>query len=152
MVLQPDGCGNASDSTRFDELVPGAPDWGAACHPLVRGPHRVIGSASHTSDYDRIHQRAIEPTMVSGDLHAVTVRLDFLRDILIELAAALPPDLAAGVATAIGNRLTERLGDAEIDEPTDDAMVSDLAPPFRCHSRPCTTHVFSSNRPDNRSQ
>ena len=66
--------------------------------------------------------------MVSGDLHAVTVRLDVFRDILIELAAALPPDRAAGVATAIGNRLTDRLGDTEIDEPTDDAMVSDLAP------------------------
>ncbi len=51
-----------------------------------------------------------------------------LRDIMIELAAALPPDRAAGVVTAIGNRLTERLCDAEIDEPTDDAMVSDLAP------------------------
>ena len=35
--------------------------------------------------------------MVSSDLHAVTVRLDVLRDIMIELAAALPPDRAAGV-------------------------------------------------------
>jgi len=86
--------------------------------------------------------------MVSGDLHAVTVRLDVFRDILIELAAALPPDRAAGVATAIGNRLTERLGDTEIDESTDVAMVSDLAPPLRCHSRPCVTRVFSGNRPD----
>ena len=66
--------------------------------------------------------------MVSSDLHAVTVRLDVLRDIMIELAAALPPDRAAGVVTAIGNRLTDRLCDREIDEPTDDAMVSDLAP------------------------
>ena len=66
--------------------------------------------------------------MVSSDLHAVTVRLDVLRDIMIELAAALPPDRAAGVVTAIGNRLTERLQDMEIDEPADDAMVSDLAP------------------------
>ena len=66
--------------------------------------------------------------MVSSDLHAVTVRLDVLRDIMIELAAALPPDRAAGVVTAIGNRLTERLCDMEIDEPTDDAMVLDLAP------------------------
>ena len=66
--------------------------------------------------------------MVSGDPHAVSVRLDVFRDILIELAAALPPDRAAGVATAIGNRLMERLGGTEIDEPTDVAMVSDLAP------------------------
>ena len=66
--------------------------------------------------------------MVSGDLQAVTARLDIFRDILIELAAALPPDRAAGVVTAIGNRMTERLGDAEIDEHTDVAMVSDLAP------------------------
>jgi hypothetical protein len=66
--------------------------------------------------------------MVSGNLHAVTARLDIFRDILIELAAALPPDRAAGVATAIGNRLTERLGDTEIDEHTDVTTVSDLAP------------------------
>ena len=66
--------------------------------------------------------------MVSGNLHALTVRLDVLRDIMIELAAALPSDRAAGVVTAIGNRLTARLCDMEIDEPTDDAMVSDLAP------------------------
>ena len=62
--------------------------------------------------------------MVSGDLHAVTVRLDVFRDILIELAAVLPPGRAAGVATAIENRLTERLGDMEFDEPTDIAMVT----------------------------
>ena len=58
---------------------------------------------------------------------AIFTRSHF-RDILIELAAALPPDRAAGVATAIGNRLTERLGDTEIDEPTDVAIDSDLAP------------------------
>lgn len=66
--------------------------------------------------------------MVSSDIHAFSVRLDVLRDIMIELAAALPPDRAAGVATAIGNRLSERLCDMEIDESSDDAMVSDLAP------------------------
>lgn len=90
--------------------------------------------------------------MVSGDRHAVKARLDIFRDILIELAAALPPDRAAGVVTAIGNRLTERLGDTDIDEPTDVAMVSDLARTLRCQSRPCTTHVFSSNRPEYVSQ
>ena len=47
--------------------------------------------------------------MVSGDLHAVTVRLGVLRDIMIELAVALPPDRTAGVVMAIGNRLTERV-------------------------------------------
>ena len=66
--------------------------------------------------------------MVSGDLHAVKARLDIFRDILIELAAALPPERAADVVTAIGNRLPERVVDAEIDEPTDVATVSDLAP------------------------
>ena len=66
--------------------------------------------------------------MGSSDAQVLTVRLDVLRDIMIELAAALPPDRAARVVTAIGNRLTERLCDMEIDEPTDDAMVSDLAP------------------------
>jgi len=32
--------------------------------------------------------------MAPGDLDAVTVRLDVFRDILFELAAALPPDRA----------------------------------------------------------
>ena len=128
MVLRPDGCGNASDSTRFHEVAPGGPDAGSLS-PVGAGPHRVIGSVSRNSDDERIQQRAVkEPIMVSGDLHAGTVRLDVFRDILIELAAALRPDRAAGVATAIGNRLTERLGDTEIDEPTDVAIVSDLAP------------------------
>jgi len=66
--------------------------------------------------------------MASRDLHAVTARLDVSQDILIERGAALPPDRAAAVATAIENRLTERLGNTESDEPIDDAMVSDLAP------------------------
>ena len=57
---------------------------GGACHPVVRGPHRVIGSVSRNSDHERIQQRAVkEPIMVSGDLHAVTVWLDVLRDIMI---------------------------------------------------------------------
>ena len=89
----------------------------------------MIDSPSQSSDHDRSQQRAVkEPTIVSGELHAVTARLDIFRDILIELAAALPPERAAGVLTAIENRLMARLGDAEIDEPTDVAMVSDLAP------------------------
>ena len=37
--------------------------------------------------------------MVSSDLRAVTLRLDVLRDIMIEVAAALPPDRAAGVVS-----------------------------------------------------
>ena len=66
--------------------------------------------------------------MVAGDLHAITARLDIFRDILIELAPALPPDRAAGVVMAIGNRLRERQGVTENDEPTDVAIVSDFAP------------------------
>ena len=66
--------------------------------------------------------------MVSSDLHAVSMRLDVLRGIMIELAAALQPDRAAGVVAAIGSRLNDRLCDIEIDEPTDEAIVSDLAP------------------------
>ena len=91
--------------------------------------------------------------MVSSNLHAVTVRLDVLRHIVIELAAALPPDRAAGVVTAVGNRLTERLCDMEIDEPTDDAMVSDLAPILAAmrHSharrnRPSSVHQWPGRR------
>ena len=74
--------------------------------------------------------------MVAGELHSITARLDVLRDIMIELAAVLPPDRAARVVTAIGSRLTERLSDMEIDEPTDDAMVSDLAPILAALRRP----------------
>lgn len=66
--------------------------------------------------------------MVSNELHAVTARLDVLRDIMIELAAALPPDRAERVAAAVERRLTDRLRGMEIDEPIDNAMVSDLAP------------------------
>ena len=130
MALRPDGCGNALDSMRFDELVAGTPNWGCLS-PVGANPHRVIGSASYSSDHDGIQQRAVkEPAMVSGDLHPITARLGIFRDILIELAAALPPDRAAGAVTAIGNRLTERLGDTEIHEPTDVAIDSDLAPLF----------------------
>ena len=66
--------------------------------------------------------------MVSSELRPVTARLDVLRDIMMELAAALPPDRAASLVTAIGIRWTDRLCNMEVDEPTDDAMVLDLAP------------------------
>ena len=66
--------------------------------------------------------------MASRDLHAVTLRLDLLRDIMVELAAAQPPDRAERVLTAVGNRWTQRLSDMALDEPTDEVMVSDLAP------------------------
>lgn len=68
--------------------------------------------------------------MKSAELRAVTVRLDVLRDIMVELVATLPPDRAVGFAAALGNRLTGRICDMEIDERTDTAMVSDLAPVF----------------------
>ena len=70
--------------------------------------------------------------MVSSDAQLLTVRMDVLRDVLIELAAALPPDRAGRLVNAIGGRLTQRLCDIAIDEPTDDAMVSDLRPDARC--------------------
>jgi len=100
-----------------------------------------MGSKSPISDHCRSQQRTVrESTMVSGDLHAITVRLDLLRDIMIELAAALPRDRAAGVATAIGSRLTERLGGLKVDEPTDDAIVSDLAPLLAALRHPRIQH------------
>ena len=73
--------------------------------------------------------------MKSAELRAVTVRLDVLRDIVVELVAALPPDRAAGFAAALGNRLTGRICDMEIDERSDKAMVSDLAPVFAAVSQ-----------------
>jgi len=66
--------------------------------------------------------------MVASDAQLLTVRLDVLRDIIIEMAAALPPRCAGRAVNAIGGRLTQRLADIEIDEPADEAMVSDLAP------------------------
>ena len=39
--------------------------------------------------------------MISGDLHAVTVRPHVHQDTVIEEAAALPPDRAVGVVMAI---------------------------------------------------
>ena len=54
--------------------------------------------------------------------------------------AALPPERAAGFVAALGDRWAGRLGAMEIDEPTDDAMVSDLAPVFAALSqRPINT-------------
>ena len=47
------------------------------------------------------------------------MRLDVLRDIMVELVAALPPDRAAGFAAALGNRLNGRIYDMEIDERSD---------------------------------
>ena len=75
--------------------------------------------------------------MVSSDAQLLTVRMDVLRDVLIELAAALPPDRAGRLVNAIGGRLTQRLCDIAIDEPTDDAMVSDLAPILSALHRSC---------------
>ena len=73
--------------------------------------------------------------MKSAELRAVTFRLDLLRDIMVELVAALPPDRAAGFAAALANRLTGRICDMEIDERSDTAMVLDLAPVFAALSQ-----------------
>ena len=58
-----------------------------------------------------------------------------LRDIMVELVATLPPDRAATFASALGNRLSARVCDMEIDERSDTAMVSDLAPVFAALSQ-----------------
>ena len=42
--------------------------------------------------------------MVSSDAHLLTVRLDVLRDIIIEMAAALPPHCAGRLVNAIGGQ------------------------------------------------
>jgi hypothetical protein len=73
--------------------------------------------------------------MKSAEPRAVTVRLDVLRDIMVELVAKLPPDRAAGFAAALGNRINGRICDMEIDERSDTAMVSDLAPVFAALSQ-----------------
>ena len=52
------------------------------------------------------------------------------------------------IAIAIGNCLTERRGNMELDEPTPSRWF--LNP--RRYSRPGATRVFSGNRPDNFSQ
>ena len=68
--------------------------------------------------------------MKAAELRAVSMRFNVLRDIMVELVAALPPDRAAGFAAALGNRLNGRICDREIDERSDNTMVSDLAPVF----------------------
>lgn len=73
--------------------------------------------------------------MKSAELRAINVRLDVLRDIMVELLATLPPDRAATFASALGNRLSARVCDMEIDERSDTAMVSDLAPIFAALSQ-----------------
>ena len=80
--------------------------------------------------------------MKAAELRAVTMRLDVLRDIMVELVAALPPDRAARFAAALGNRLNGRICDMEIDERSDNAMVSDLAPVFAAlNQRPHETQL-----------
>ena len=80
--------------------------------------------------------------MKAAEFRAVTMRLDVLSDIMVELVAALPPDRAVGFAVALGNRLTGRIGDMEIDERSDNAMVSDLAPVFAAlNQRPHETQL-----------
>ena len=80
--------------------------------------------------------------MKSAELRAVTMRLDVLRDIMVELVAALPPDRAASFAASLGNRLNGRICDMEIDERIDNAMVSDLAPVFAAlNQRPHETQL-----------
>jgi len=80
--------------------------------------------------------------MKAAELRAVTMRLDVLRDIMVELVATLPPDRAAGFAEALGNRLNGRICDMEIDERSDNAMVSDLAPVFAAlNQRPHETQL-----------
>jgi hypothetical protein len=76
-------------------------------------------------------QRTVkEHTMKSAELRAMAVRLDVLRDIMVELVSSLPPDRAAGFAAALGDLLAGRMRDMEVDEHTDEAMVSDVAPVF----------------------
>jgi hypothetical protein len=66
--------------------------------------------------------------MASRDLHAITLRLDLLRDIMVEMAAAQPPDRAERVLSAVGSRWAQRFSDTALDEPTDEVMAPDLAP------------------------
>ncbi len=75
--------------------------------------------------------------MGSSDAQVLKVRLDVLRDIMIELATVLPPDCAGRIVNAIGGRLTQRLCDIAIDESTAEAMASDLAPILAALHRSC---------------
>jgi len=58
------------------------------------------------------------------------------------MVAAVPPDRAADFAAALGKRLNGRICDMEIDERSDNAMVSDLAPVFAAlNQRPHETQL-----------
>ena len=52
-----------------------------------------------------------------------------LRDIMVELVAALPSGRAARFGAALGDRLACRICDMEIEH-ADNAVVSDVAPVF----------------------
>ena len=87
-------------------------------------------------DHSLSQQRTFRvPTMKLSELHAVTVCLDVLRDIMVELVAALPPERAAGFVAALGDRLACRLGAMKINKRAEDAMLSDLAPVFAALSQ-----------------
>jgi len=61
---------------------------------------------------------------------------------MVELVATLPPDRAVTFASALGNPRSARVCDMEIDERSDTAMVSDLAPVFAAlNQRPHETHL-----------
>lgn len=87
--------------------------------------------------------------MASIDLHAVTLRLDLLRDIMVELVAGQTPDRAERVLAALENRWTQRLSDTALDEPTDEMMVMYLAPILAAlrHSSGRPLDTLTSSRP-----
>lgn len=89
-----------------------------------------MAGAYPIDDYLCSQQRPVKvPTYhLSAELPAVTVSLDVLRDIMVELVAALQPDRAAGLVTALDDRLAGRMCGIEIDGCIDDAMVSDIVP------------------------
>ena len=70
----------------------------------------------------------LENVVASRELVAITLRLDFLRDIVVELAAAQPADRAEQVLSVVANRWMQRISDLALDEATDEAVAADLAP------------------------
>ena len=80
--------------------------------------------------------------MNSAELHAVTARVDVLKDSWSNSWPLCSAERAAGFVAAFGGRLAGRLGAMGIDERIDHAMWSDLAPVFAAPSqRPINTQA-----------
>lgn len=85
----------------------------------------MMAGVRGSDDHSISQQRTVkDPTMKSAELRSVAARLDVLRDIMVELVAALPPP-RSGLrrGAGVGRRLIGRICDMDIDDRSAAAMV-----------------------------